>query len=115
MAYDDFIAAPPDPAAHPLAKPGYGKRSAPDQSPPRKGDFAHLPARAAYLASLFDRLCENAAMDAKTIAKAQPLYGQAAVRTTLNELGAAGHLRRVRSKVPSGEGASGTRWVFHTY
>lgn len=115
MAYDDFIAAPLDPAAHPLAKPGYGKRSAPDQSPPRKGDFDHLPARAAYLASLLDRLCENAAMDAKTIAKAQPLYGQAAVRTTLNELGAAGHLRRVRSKVPSGEGASGTRWVFHTY
>lgn len=115
MAYDDFIAALPDPAAHPLAKPGYGKRSAPDQSPSRKGDFDHLPARAAYLASLLDRLCENAAMDAKTIAKAQPLYGQAAVRTTLNELGVAGHLRRVRSQVPSGEGASGTRWVFHTY
>ncbi|WP_105971966.1 hypothetical protein [Streptomyces geranii] len=115
MAYDDFIAAPPDPAAHPLAKPGYGKRSAPDQSPPRNGDFEHLPARAAYLAGLLDRLSENAAMDAKTIAKAQPLYGQAAVRTTLNELGVAGHLRRVRRQVPSGESVSGTRWVFHTY
>lgn len=32
MAYDDFIAALPAPAAqaHPMAKPGYGKRSAPD-------------------------------------------------------------------------------------
>ncbi|NEA64575.1 hypothetical protein G3I56_18780 [Streptomyces sp. SID12488] len=98
-----------------MAKPGYGKRSAPDQSPPRKGDFDHLPARAAYLASLLDRLCENSAMDAKTIAKMQPLYGQAAVRTTLNELGVAGHLRRVRRQVPSGEGESGTRWVFHTH
>ncbi|WP_329273088.1 hypothetical protein [Streptomyces sp. NBC_01451] len=117
MAYDDFIAALPAPAAqaHPMAKPGFGKRSAPGQSPPRKGDFDHLPARAAYLASLLDRLCENAAMDAKTIAKSQPLYGQAAVRTTLNELGVAGHLRRVRQSVPSGEGVSGTRWVFHTY
>ncbi|MEW2117060.1 hypothetical protein AB0945_18065 [Streptomyces sp. NPDC005474] len=98
-----------------MAKPGYGKRSAPDQSPPRKGDFGHLPARAAYLASLLDRLCENAAMDAKTIAKSQPLYGQAAVRSTLNELGVAGHLRRVRQSVPPGEGVSGTRWVVHTY
>jgi hypothetical protein len=98
-----------------MAKPGYGKRSAPDQAPPRKGDFDHLPARAAYLASLLDRLCENAAMDAKTIAKTQPLYGQAAVRSTLNELGVAGHLRRVRGMVPPGEGVSGTRWVVHTY
>lgn len=73
------------------------------------------PARAAYLASLLDRLCENAAMDAKTIAKSQPLYGQAAVRSTLNELGVAGHLRRVRQSVPPGEGVSGTRWVVHTY
>ncbi|WP_086810531.1 hypothetical protein, partial [Streptomyces reticuliscabiei] len=103
------------PRPHPMASPGFGKRCAPDQSPPRKGDFGHLPARAAYIASLLDRLCENAAMDAKTVAKAQPLYGQAAVRTTLNELGVAGHLRRVRSKVPPGEGMSGTRWVVHTY
>lgn len=115
MACENPSAALPASAAHPMAKPGYGKRSVPDQSPPRKGDFDHLPARAAYLASLLDRLPENAAMDGKTIAKAQPLYGQAAVRSTLNELGAAGHLRRVRQKVSPGEGASGTRWVFHTY
>ena len=115
VACENPSAALPSPAAHPMAKPGYGKRSAPDQSPPRKGDFGHLPARAAYLASLLDLLCENAAMDAKTIAKSQPLYGQAAVRSTLNELGVAGHLRRVRQSVPPGEGVSGTRWVVHTY
>ncbi|MGW0884236.1 hypothetical protein ACWD35_32525, partial [Streptomyces sp. NPDC002671] len=101
-----------------MAKPGYGKRNAPDQLPPRPGDFAHLPAREAYIAGLLDQLGENAAMDAKTIAKAQPLYGQQAVRTVLNELAGAGHLRRVRRRVePRGEGgtATGTRWVFQTY
>ncbi|WP_200417698.1 hypothetical protein [Streptomyces sp. Y2F8-2] len=101
-----------------MAKPGYGKRSAPDQLPSRAGDFDHLPAREAYLASLLDRLPVNAAMDAKTIAKSQPLYGQQAVRSALNELSKAGHLRRVRRRVePGGEGdaATGTRWVFHTY
>ncbi|WP_405618089.1 hypothetical protein [Streptomyces sp. NBC_00076] len=105
----------PAPAAHPMAKPGYGKRSAPDQKPPRRGDFDHLPAREAYLASFLDQLCENAAMDAKTIAKAQPLYGQQAVRSGFKELGRAGHLRRVRRRIPPEQGATGTRWVFHTY
>ncbi|MGP4091269.1 hypothetical protein [Streptomyces sp. KR55] len=105
----------PTPAAHPLAKPGYGKRSAPDQQPPRPDDFGHLPPREAYLASLLDQLCENAAMDAKTIAKAQPLYGQQAVRSAFNELSRAGHLRRIRRRIETGEGESGTRWVFHTY
>ncbi|MFF4019149.1 hypothetical protein [Streptomyces sp. NPDC001843] len=99
-----------------MANPGYGKRSAPDQSPPRPDDFAHLPAREAYLASFIDQLCENAAMDAKTIAKAQALYGQQAVRSALKELSRAGHLRRVRRRVvPSQESATGTRWVFSTY
>ena len=115
MAYENSSAALSAPAAHPMAKPGYGKRSAPDQSPPRRGDFDHLPPREAYLASLLDRLCENAAMDAKTIAKAQPLYGQQAVRSGLNELGRAGHLRRVRSRIQPEQGDTGTRWVFHTY
>ncbi|MER7375372.1 hypothetical protein [Streptomyces lanatus] len=99
-----------------MAKPGYGKRSAPDQEPPRRGDFDHLPAREAYLAALLDRLCENAAMDAKTIAKTQPLYGQQSVRSALNELSRAGHLRRVRRRAETEpDGDTGTRWVFHTY
>ncbi|MGW0335703.1 hypothetical protein ACWD0J_28210 [Streptomyces sp. NPDC003011] len=116
MAYENLSAVLPVPAAHPLAKPGYGKRVVPDQRAPRPGDFAHLSVREAYLASLLDQLCENAAMDAKTIAKSQPLYGQQAVRSAFNELGRAGHLRRVRRRVESVEGpVVGTRWVFHTY
>ncbi len=116
MAYENSNAALPSRAVHPMAKPGYGKRSAPDQLPSGADDFAHLPARAAYLASFIDRLGENAAMDAKTLAKAQPLYGQQAVRSALNELGEAGHLRRVRRRVAPDDGAAtGTRWVFHTY
>jgi len=115
VAYENSNAALPTPAAHPMAKPGYGKRSAPDQQRSRTGDFAQLPTREAYLASLIDQLPENAAMDAKTLAKAQPLYGQQAVRSALNELGRAGHLRRVRRRIPPGEGETGTRWVFHTF
>jgi hypothetical protein len=115
VAYENSSAALPVLAAHPMAKPGYGKRSVPDQSPPRPADFGHLGAREAYLASLLDRLCENAAMDAKTIAKAQPLYGQQAVLSAFNELGRVGHLRRVRRRVLPGEGDTGTRWVFQTY
>ncbi|MFB7594728.1 hypothetical protein [Streptomyces sp. NPDC056160] len=116
MADGNLSAALSARAAPPLAKPGYGKRPVPGQAPPRSGDFDRLPARAAYLASLIDQLDENAAMDAKTLAKAQPLYGQQAVRSALNELSAAGHLRRVRRRVVPGDGAAtGTRWVFLTY
>ncbi|MFI9826747.1 hypothetical protein ACIHIX_03580 [Streptomyces sp. NPDC051913] len=115
MAYENSNAALPAPAAHPMAKPGYGKRSAPDQQRRKPADFQHLSPREAYLASLIDQLPENAAMDAKTLAKAQPLYGQQAVRSALNELGRAGHLRRVRRRIPPAQGETGTRWVFHTF
>ncbi|WSQ11318.1 hypothetical protein OG604_28220 [Streptomyces sp. NBC_01231] len=104
---------------HPMANPGYGKRSAPDQLPFRSGCFDHLQPRERYVAAFIDRLPEGAAMDAKTLAKALPLYGQQAVRTALNELSRAGHLRRVRRRADGG-GAGGvgegvTRWVFQTY
>jgi hypothetical protein len=112
VAYENSIAAPPTPA-HPMANPGYGKRSAPDQEPRRPGDFGHLPAREGNIAGFLDRLPEGAAMDAKTLAKKLPLYGQQAVRTALNQLSRAGHLRRVRRRADNGEG--GTRWVFRTY
>ncbi|WP_195911102.1 hypothetical protein [Streptomyces kaniharaensis] len=94
-----------------MAAPGYGKKSAPGQLPQADSDFAHLPAREAYLASLIDRLPDGAAMDVKTLAAGQPHYGQMAVRTALNKLSAAGHLRRVRERV----GADRTQWVFRTY
>ncbi|MFI7338582.1 hypothetical protein ACIBUY_11655 [Streptomyces sp. NPDC050085] len=110
MATQDLSPALPSPS-HPLANPGYGKRGTPDQGPLRRDSFAHLPLRARYLAGFIDALPEHAAMDAKTLAKEQPLYGQAAVRSALNELSVAGHLRRVR-RVADGDV---TRWVFHTY
>ncbi|MFI9269581.1 hypothetical protein ACIGXM_02460 [Kitasatospora sp. NPDC052896] len=106
MASANLTAVPP-----PMAAPGYGKRTAPGQSPRHKLDFAHLPERERFLAGLIDRLPEGAAIDVKTLAKEQPRYGQQAVRSALNALSEAGHLRRIRENV--GEGR--TRWVFRTY
>ncbi|WP_237535998.1 MarR family transcriptional regulator [Streptomyces sp. SID3343] len=94
-----------------MANPGYGKRSVPDQPPRRRGDFAHLPEREAYIAAYVDRLPDGAAMDAKTLAKALPRHGQQAVRSALTALSVAGHLRRVREVV----GGDQTRWVYRTY
>ncbi|MFI9238942.1 hypothetical protein [Streptomyces sp. NPDC053079] len=112
MAYDDSSAAPRA-AASAMANPGYGKRLAPGQAPRRKGDFAHLPRREAAIAALIDALPEGAAMDAKTLAKLSPDYGQAACRSALNRLHIAGHLRRFRERVQAEDG--GMRWVTRTY
>ncbi|WP_327680833.1 MarR family transcriptional regulator [Kitasatospora sp. NBC_00458] len=60
---------------------------------------------------MIDRFPEGAAMDVKSLAAFNPLYKQQAVRTALNNLSAAGHLRRVRERV----GADRTQWVFRTY
>ncbi|MGW1074960.1 hypothetical protein [Streptomyces sp. NPDC002537] len=98
-------------AAPSMARPGYGKRSAPDQKPRRKDDFAHLPAREAAIATYIDRLPDGAAIDVKTLAKELAAYGQQAVRTALNTLAKAGHLLRRREPVGNG----GTQWVFRTY
>ncbi|MGW2873279.1 hypothetical protein [Kitasatospora sp. NPDC001225] len=94
-----------------MATPGYGKQSAPEQLPRSARDFAHLPAREAYLASLIDHLPDGAAMDAKTLAVLQPHYGQMACRSALTKLSTAGHLRRVRERLDSRQ----CRWVFRTY
>ncbi|MBH5336470.1 MarR family transcriptional regulator [Streptomyces pactum] len=94
-----------------MAKPGFGKRSVPDQPPRQRGDFAHLPTREAVIATYIDRLPDGAAIDAKTLAKVLPDYGQQAVRSALNALGAAGHLRRLSGTV--GEGR--TQWVTRTF
>lgn len=94
-----------------MAAPGYGKRSAWGQEPRREGDFAHLPGREAYLAAFIDRLPDGAAIDTKTLAREQSLYGQAAVRSALRSLGAAGHLRRVLVNT----GGRQIRWVYRTY
>ncbi|MGQ4375422.1 hypothetical protein ACN6K9_004260 [Streptomyces sp. SAS_267] len=99
------------PSAHPLANPGYGKRSAPDQTPRTGRDFAHLPTREASIASYIDRLADESDLSIKTLAKHLP-YGQCALSTALNNLSAAGHLRRVRRPVTVD---GHPRWVWHTF
>ncbi|MEH6373787.1 hypothetical protein V7793_05445 [Streptomyces sp. KLMMK] len=113
MADADSSAAQRSPHPHPSAAPGYGKRTAPDQAPRRRGDFAHLRAREASIAAFIDRLPDGAAMDAKTLAARLPDYGQAACRTALRRLSEAGHLRRVTERI-KGDGGS-WHWVTRTY
>ncbi|MFI7289625.1 MarR family transcriptional regulator [Streptomyces anulatus] len=115
MATQHTSSALPTPAhsaAYPMAKPGYGKRSAPDQRPRTRDDFALLPTRERYVAGFVDHLPEGAAMSVKTLAKQLPLYGQQAISTALTALSVAGHLRRVRCAVGVGDE---TRWVFRTF
>ncbi|MFJ9886088.1 MarR family transcriptional regulator [Streptomyces sp. NPDC091287] len=106
------LPAPALSAAYPMAKPGYGKRSAPDQQARTQHDFALLPTRERYVAGFIDHLPEGAAMSVKTLAKQLPLYGQQAVSTSLTGLSVAGHLRRVRCPIGAGDE---TRWVFRTF
>ncbi|WP_228991767.1 MarR family transcriptional regulator [Streptomyces sp. DH8] len=95
-----------------MAKPGYGKRSAPNQRPRTREDFALLPTRERYVAGFVDHLPEGAAMSVKQLAKQLPLYGQQAISTSLSALSVAGHLRRVRC--PAGTGDQ-VRWTYRTF
>ncbi|GGS26156.1 hypothetical protein GCM10010221_24180 [Streptomyces parvus] len=115
MATQHFSSALPVPAvspAYPMAKPGYGKRSAPGQQACNHDDFALLPTRERYVAGFVDHLPDGAEMSVKQLAKQLPLYGQQAVSTSLKALSVAGHLRRVRCSVGAGDE---TRWVFRTF
>ncbi|MFI9239221.1 hypothetical protein [Streptomyces sp. NPDC053079] len=98
--------------AHPMANPGFGKRNAPDQARPTGDDFAHLPKREASIAAFLDRLPEGAAMDAKTLAKVLPDYGQRACLTALQRLRDAGHLL---SRPVAAATERGVRWVTRTF
>ncbi|MEU7327000.1 MarR family transcriptional regulator [Streptomyces parvus] len=95
-----------------MAKPGYGKRSAPCQQLRTRDDFALLPTRERYVAGFVDHLPDGAEMSVKQLAKQLPLYGQQAVSTSLKALSVAGHLWRVRCSVGAGDE---TRWVFRTF
>ncbi|MGW1204336.1 MarR family transcriptional regulator [Streptomyces cyaneofuscatus] len=106
------LPAPARSAPYPMAKPGYGKRTAPDQHPRRPHDFSLLPARERYVAAFVDHLPDGAAMSVKQLAKQLPLYGQQAISSALTALSVAGHLRRVRCAVGAGDE---TRWVFRTF
>ncbi len=102
MADAEFSDAP-----HPLASPGYGKRSAPYELPRGRHDFDHLPAREAAIAAYIDRLPEGSDISVKTLAKHLP-YGQCALRTALNRIQRAGHLRRGRECL-------GGQWITRTW
>ncbi|MFJ5550036.1 hypothetical protein [Streptomyces sp. NPDC093225] len=104
MSDFEFSAAP-----HPLAKPGFGKVTASDETPGTGRDFTHLPLREAAIAAYLDRLPDGADISVKTLAAVLPLWGQCAVRTALGRLETAGHLHRVRER------AEGVRWVTRTY
>ncbi|MFG2642419.1 hypothetical protein ACGFYP_15800 [Streptomyces sp. NPDC048370] len=83
------------PEPHPLANPGYGKRSAPYERPCTEADFAHLRPREAAIAAYIERLPDGSDISVKTLAKHLP-YGQCAMRTALTRITRAGHLRRGR-------------------
>ncbi|WP_435797178.1 MarR family transcriptional regulator [Streptomyces microflavus] len=100
------------PTAYPMAKPGYGKRTAPGQRPRMPHDRNLLPARERYVAAFVDRLPDGGAMSVKELAKQLPLYGQQAISSALTALSVAGHLRRVRCAVGAGDEM---RWVFRTF
>ncbi|WP_164837753.1 MarR family transcriptional regulator [Streptomyces sp. B27] len=97
---------------YPMANPGYGKRTAPDQLPRTRADFTLLPTRERYVAGFIDHLPEGASMSVKQLAKQLPLYGQQAISSALTALSVAGHLRRVRCPIGAGDE---TRWVFRTF
>ncbi|MFI7238834.1 MarR family transcriptional regulator [Streptomyces cyaneofuscatus] len=104
--------APASSPAYPMAKPGYGKRTASDQRPRTPHDFSLLPTRERYVAGFIDHLPEAAAMSVKVLAQQLPLYGQQAIGSALKALSVAGHLRRVRCEV----GREGqVRWVSRTF
>ncbi|MGW7226516.1 MarR family transcriptional regulator [Streptomyces cyaneofuscatus] len=106
------LPAPARSAPYPMAKPGYGKRTAPDQRPRMPHDFSLLPVRERYVAAFVDHLPDGAMMSVKELAKQLPLYGQQAISSALTALSVAGHLRRVRCAVGAGEEM---RWVFRTF
>ncbi|WP_345035302.1 hypothetical protein [Streptomyces sannanensis] len=109
----DIDSSPALPAsAHPMANPGYGKRLAPDQSPPTAGDFAHLPKREASVAAFIDRLPEGSAMGHKVLA-GELEYGQQACLSAFRNLTDAGHLRHIKEHLTLGD--SSMRWVTRTY
>ncbi|MFE7839899.1 hypothetical protein ACFU53_28725 [Streptomyces sp. NPDC057474] len=95
-----------------MANPGYGKRTIPGQHPRTAHDFADLPPREAAIAAYIDRLPNGADISVKTLAKTLT-YGQCALRTALNKLQEAGHLRRGRESVEADSGSS--RWITRSW
>ncbi|MFG2173978.1 hypothetical protein ACGFMO_21850 [Streptomyces niveus] len=112
MVSTEFSAALRAPA-HPSAKPGYGKRSAPGQRPRTAVDFAHLRPREAAIAAYIDRLPEGAAIGYKPLAANVADYGQQACAKALKFLSHEGHLRLVKEHLCTADNSF--RWVTRTY
>ncbi|MFJ5103835.1 hypothetical protein [Streptomyces sp. NPDC088554] len=112
MASADSSSALPT-YAHPHAKPGYGKRSAPGQTPRGEADFVHLRPREAAIAGYIDRLPEGAAIGYKPLAANIAAYGQQACAKALRFLSDAGHLRLVKEHLRVEDNSF--RWVTRTY
>ncbi|WP_077796208.1 hypothetical protein [Streptomyces sp. JHA26] len=96
-----------------MANPGYGKRPVGDEDPHADPDFAHLPPREAEIAVFVDHLDDGHAMGHKVLAAQHPRYGQQAMRTSLNRLAQAGHLRWIREHITVEDNTK--RWVTRTY
>lgn len=99
--------------SHPMAKTGYGKRSAGDEDPHADPDFAHLSPREREIAVFVDHLEEGHAMGYKAIAGEHPHYGQQAVRTSLGRITLVGHLRWIKEHITVEDNSM--RWVTRTY
>lgn len=107
----------PNPAlpspSHPMAKTGYGKRSTGDEDPHADPVFAHLSLRAREVAVFIDHLDDGHSMAHKVLADEHPRYGRQAVRTALNQLIDAGHLRWIKEHITLDDNTM--RWVTRTY
>ncbi|WP_430378874.1 hypothetical protein [Streptomyces sp. B1-3] len=112
MAYSQLSPALPSPS-HPMAKTGYGKRSAGDEDPHADPDFAHLSPRDREIAVFVDHLEEGHAMGYKAIAAAHPVHGQQFTRGCLKRLSNVGHLRQLREHITVEDDSM--RWVTRTY
>ncbi|MFI6188566.1 hypothetical protein [Streptomyces sp. NPDC051136] len=112
VAYAKPSPALPSPS-HPMANPGYGKRPAGDEDPYADPDFAHLSPREAEVAVFVDHLGDGQAMGHKVLAAEHPRYGQQAIRTSLNRISEAGHLRWIREHLTVEDNTM--RWVTRTY
>ncbi|WP_406475247.1 hypothetical protein [Streptomyces sp. NBC_01615] len=96
-----------------MAKTGYGKRATGDEDPHTDPDFAHLLPRDAEVAVFIDHLDNGHAMGHKVLAEVHPRYGQQAMRTSLNHLIDAGHLRWIKEHITLQDNTM--RWVTRTY
>ncbi|MDO0935105.1 hypothetical protein QQY66_26825 [Streptomyces sp. DG2A-72] len=112
MAYAQPSPALPSPQ-HPMAKSGYGKRSAGDENPHADPDFAHLSPRDREIAVFIDHLEDGHAMGYKAIAAEHPRYGQQAVRVSMSRITLAGHLRWIKEHITVEDNSM--RWVTRTY